>query len=215
MQANKHNYIRSFQYTFTAAQTKVYAGGGYLSIEELTNDVDLEFFDQHNNSLGVVQNIGAGFWVDLTNFGKVHITSATAQTVNVLIGTGSFGVNKTSTTITGGTLTAETLETHYGGIIGTSLVTIATPAANTAGIKIHDIKLNAGAAGYCQVMSKTSAPATWNDVTARSLAFYESDAVGKIFNRMSTKIIVPAGEGLYAQGTAASVANCHIEYEIL
>lgn len=214
--------IKSFQYTFTAAETKTYRGGDFFAIEELTDEVDVELFDNTGNSLGKVENVGAGFWIKLPKdnngdalISRIDVTSASAQTVNVIAGFGEFGTNKTSTAITGGILDPETLVTSSRATITNGNTIVVTPAANTNGVRIDGFTVQHLQTGYTILMSKTSAPSSALDLSARQLAVAQWSTGYSNHNSVKLPIIVPAGEGIYLRASVANQSTTGLEYEVL
>lgn len=212
--------IRSHQLSYSAGETKSFIGGGFFTIEQVTDEVELTIKDPHGNVVGEIENIGAGFWINLEdkNIGSIDVISATAQTINIIIGSGEFGVNKTTTVIGGGTLDPETLVTQSDSLTTTTVDTIITPATNINGVKIHNINMKVNNnAGVTTVLSKTSAPVTYYDASARSLfyCYFNSTVYMAIIDKANFPIIVPAGEGIYTFATVVDNARVSIDYEIL
>jgi len=210
--------IRSFQFTFDGSNKTVLRGGDYFTIEESTADLDVRIKDARGNEIGFVQNVAAGFWIEVPDMGYLEVESATAQTASFIVGSGKFGVNKTTTSINGGQLTPRTLLTHYGSVVGSSLLTIVTPAANTDGIRIDNItNLPNSSSTWFTVMAKTFAPTAYNDTSARFLYAHTLAASSSaiLVDKIEMPVIIPAGEGLYAQGSAANSGNLTIAYEVL
>lgn len=218
--------IRSYRDTFTAGVKKQYRGGSFFNIAELTDEVTVRLFSNMGNTIAVLENIGAGFWIKLDNgtdserIGSVEIESATAQTIDVIIGDGEFGANKTSTTITGGRLDAALLRTteYKRTSISTALNTVVTPAANTNGIIITSA-LAGVAGGETRIMAKTSAPASLEDGVL-IYAHYSSSS-GTYYQEIVSPVVtlpiqIPAGFGLYEQSSSAIITSyVQISYEVL
>ena len=209
--------LRSFQDSFGAGDIKQYSCGGYFTIAASSNEVDIELFSQRGNSKGVIENVAAGFWFEDEDITHVQVTSASAQTIEVISGAGKVGINKTTTSINGGTLDPSTLSTHYGYHVGTALQTIVTPAANVNGVRVDSItKSYLQSYGTLSVMTKTSAPADYKDITARHLFSWYSNAVdGNLVDKADFPLIIPAGEGLYTVSDIINNGTVLIEYEIL
>ena len=103
--------LKTYSYAFTAAQKKTYGGGRYLYLLQADAAVDVEFFDANGSSLGRAEGVLGGFELaivseeigkisPLVGFGKVEITSATAQTVVVAIARQKVSYNRISGTVT-------------------------------------------------------------------------------------------------------------------
>jgi len=107
--------------------------------------------------------------------------------------------------------TPQTLVTPWAIYLGTALQTIVTPGANTAGIRIDNISMGSwGAAGVARVMRKSSAPSAYTDGYGLSVGYTNS-----YVDKVKMPIIIPAGQGLYAQGNIANIAYVSIDYEVL
>lgn len=215
--------VKSYQYAFGAGETKQYRGGDYFTLADSSSDVTLEIFSPRGTSLGKLENIGAGFWMRMPEengvLGRIDVTSASAQTINVIVGNGEFGVNKTTTNINGGNLDSHTSGSFYSAKPATTAIqTVETPAANVNGIRINNVTLIRGSGdGSGGFSSKTSAPSSATDVTARMIMLYSHSASNGLqaFNSGSFPFIIPAGEGLYFGVSLASCLTGSISYEVL
>lgn len=216
--------VKSYQYTFGAGDSKQYRGGGFFTIEQLTDEVDVELFTPRGTSLGLMENIGAGFWIRIPEengiFGYAEVTSATAQTINVIAGDGEFGVNKTSTSITGGTLDPHTPDSSYYDSTNTAtLQTIVTPAANVSGVIIHHAHINysSSVSGVSRLMYKSSAPTGFDDATAATIAISNLNTTTAQVEQSErdTPIIVPAGNGIYHQNSTTLAVRTSVLYTVL
>lgn len=214
--------IRSYQVTLVANTPVQFTGGKYFTIEEASADVDITFKGQQGNIAGVAQNVGAGFWCDVEQFGLVEIESSSAQTISVIVGSAGsgepvrFGVNKTSTSITGGTLTPRTLSSdQVSAICGIAISTLILPATNTNGIRIDGITWARGAAnGFCTCQADTALPTSFTaDVNALYLSTYDGD--DHSVTNIPAPYIVPSGMGIYCAGNQAVAGTCYVHYEIL
>lgn len=217
-------YLRSYQITLSAGVAVPFTGGKYFTIEESTADVDVAFLDNSGQQIGVAENVASGFWCEVPAFGSVQITSASAQTISVIIGGGSdsapirFGVNKTTTSINGGIMSPRELVTgyFYQAAVAT-LQTVVTPAANTAGVRIDSAVMHS-ASGFGRIMAKTSAPSSVTDTAARTIAQYTSMGASNVqaeSRYTGDSILLPAGEGLYHQVNGAYQNYVSINYEVL
>lgn len=85
-----------FNYAFGAGETKSLPGGRFLRLLSVTSAVNIEFFDENGTSMGICEGVTTGFAMSffprelgkdapLISFGKVKITSAVAQNVQVAI----------------------------------------------------------------------------------------------------------------------------------
>jgi len=209
--------IKSYQYTFGAGDTRQYIGGGFFTIEQVTDEITLNIKDPRGNSIGIVENIGAGFWINLDDkeIGSIDIYSATTQTINVIIGAGEFGVNKTSSTITGGKLDPNTLSSSYwNSNILSSVITILSPASNVNGVIVLSSWLSFVGFGQARIMAKTSAPTGVNDTSANTLC-HLSAASTLLENASNTEpTFLPAGYGIYANKNTTNAGEFVVEYEI-
>ncbi len=220
--------VRSFEYTFSAGESKDFGGGLFFNLAAATNPVDIELIGITGESYGTMQDIPAGFWMDLplnedtgrALIGKIKVTSASAQNVTLIVGFGRFGSNKTSTQIEGGTLTPVSIGStaYYRNSSSAALNTIVAPASNTNGIKITSVGLKSNGTGI-NVMVKESAPTSYSD--GRSVIYQDRAGSSANYNALSTAIVampilVPAGVGLYEQcqssGTPSAV---FLSYEVL
>lgn len=208
--------MRSFSHSFGAGDIKEFRCGGYFTIASASDEVDIEIFESRGNSIGVLQNVGAGFWLKDKDVDYIKVTSASAQTVNIISGSSDVGVNKTTTSINGGTLDPQTLDTSYLGTFTASLDTIVTPAANVAGIRIDGVNFTyiAGTNGFGRIMFKTSAPSGMND--GSGLLYVSNYYTQTRFDvdKIECPIIIPAGNGLYAQ-SGNTIGGYMIHYELL
>ena len=112
----------------------------------------------------------------------------------------------------------ELKETYYYAGIATTLQTIVTAAANTAGIIIFGCGAVVDGADKARVMSKSSAPSSVDDTAARTLAFASGSGTGSLISQHygSLPWLIPPGEGLYAQKTATGAdSGFSIQYEVL
>jgi len=109
------------------------------------------------------------------------------------------------------------LKAHYGGLIGTGLVTVVAPAANVSGIKLQHVDMTYNAVSATRLMGKTSAPVGWNDGAARALASLVLAAGHAVRFSVcdSGEFLVPAGEGVYVQSSVGNGATVSISYEVL
>lgn len=215
--------MRSYQDTFSIAGSKQYRGGRFFLLESVTNEVDIEFFSPQGSPIGKVLGMTSGFNIDMLDvetgqFGFCEVTSSVAQTIKVVIGNQKASVFKTSSEISGGQLTPRTLVTHYGGVVTNTVVTVITPAANVNGVRIDGINvIKYDIHSQFSVLSKTSAPTTWDDVSARKLfnaLFTTSSNIGSV-DKLDFPFIIPAGEGLYTMASAAVAGSVSINYEVL
>lgn len=95
-----------------------------------------------------------------------------------------------------------------------ALATLVTPAANVAGVRV-DAAWCLSAGPVVRVMAKASAPATWDDATAHTLALARNPE-GPGGGMSHFPIILPAGVGLYEQPAAATAATqVGVSYEVL
>lgn len=98
----------------------------------------------------------------------------------------------------------------------TTLVTIVSAAANTAGIVVSGASVIARG-GHCRVMFKSSAPSAVTDTAAGTLA--ESVAYaspGSFQGGHAFPVYLPPGVGLYAQkGDADALSGFGVTYEVL
>lgn len=205
--------LRSFQDSFGAGDIKQYSCGGYFTIAASSDEVDIELFSQRGNSKGVIQNVAAGFWFEDEDITHVQVTSASAQTIEVISGAGKVGINKTTTSINGGELDFNThdVDTYLNGAVDTTLVTIITPAANTGGIVVYGAHSVSNTAGHIgRFMYKTSAPSSATD----GKTIHMSTTISPICN-ITMPFIIPAGNGLYLQGLHAQCGLYSINYKVL
>jgi len=214
---NTSENLDSLQYSFTAGQTHVYRGGNYISIASLVDEIEIEFFKK-GSSLGKVGNIGAGFYANISKFDLIKITSATAQTVNVIVGTGEFGVNKTSTVITGGLLDYPVLgDGFYLSSALAGLTTVVPPASNTKGIIVYFCGINISGSAKGRFMFKETAPTSIDDPDAQTLGVVVTSGTapyGNDFSGVNGELIVPPGKGIYFQKDTAIQSTCFIEFDI-
>lgn len=99
--------FKSFEYSFSAGETKTLMGGRYFLLESVTNPVSVSLFTAKGTKIGTVENVTSGFNIDMLDsetdsFGYCRITSDTAQTVRAIISDAKVQVFKTSTEINGG-----------------------------------------------------------------------------------------------------------------
>ena len=103
--------VKTFTYAIGAGATKTLPGGRYLYLLKADAAVDVEFFDENGQPLGKAEGVLGGFELGinpkdlgftsaLVGFGKVQITSATAQTVEVAVARQKVSYNRISGTIT-------------------------------------------------------------------------------------------------------------------
>lgn len=93
---------------------------------------------------------------------------------------------------------------------GAVLQTLIAPASNTKGIQINMVAIYKGPGPGGRIMSKASAPSAWNDATARTIfagANEGTSANQEISSKVALPILVPPGEGVYFQASAAGVAE--------
>ncbi len=97
-----------------------------------------------------------------------------------------------------------------------ALNTIVTPAANTAGVRVSRGYISSSNQVRARLMMKQTAPTSWNDSAAVTLAMADS-AAGVQFPLMwDNEFIVPAGWGLYEQGEGAgNFTSVSFGYEVL
>lgn len=102
-----------------------------------------------------------------------------------------------------------------------NMLTFVTPAANTKGIVIRfaaiiNDRVTAILRG--RVMHKSSAPTSVDDALAKTLAMCiagDTGQPGSSHAEVTYPIIIPPGEGLYAQASAGLFVTLVIDYEIL
>ena len=91
--------MKTYTYTFNGSGTDtwVLGGGNYFAIVSLTSPVSVQGFDRQNQLMANVTQAGQGdSWspADATGkpvpFGSIQISSATAQTVSVVVGDGTW-----------------------------------------------------------------------------------------------------------------------------
>lgn len=207
--------INTFSDSFSAGETKTYTGGRFFLLFSVTDEVDIEFFTPEGTSLGVAVGMTSGFNVDMLEptskqFGFCKITSATVQTIKVIIGDSRAQIFKTSTEINGGNLDPWTLgaSKYERYSASTAVNTIVTPAANVNGIELITALCGSNAAtayngGECRstLMAKTSAPSGITDTTAHRILFSNNGITDSIRH----PIIIPAGMGLYEVSDHASI----------
>lgn len=233
--------MKTYSHTFTAGETITLPGGVHFEILSGTDSLDVTYFARDGQPLDeVAEGVPAGYYytapreqelvlrggrqfiVERANgFATAQVYSATAQTVLIGITRGDGGARSTATNITSGRLTPKTLVTSYFAGVTSTLVTIVTPAANSNGVRIDGITWSVDSSTLSvrsHLLSKTSAPASYNDKSARLLSafFWDNSATALLHtSQREFPFIVPAGEGLYTQASAANGGSIGIDYEVL
>lgn len=104
------------------------------------------------------------------------------------------------------------------GTLGTTLQTIVTPAANTNGIHVDQLLLRTSAGNGANVMTKASAPTSWNDAASESLLYVNANVTYGNNSGRNDQImpyIIPAGLGLYAQANGGTNNALLVRGEVL
>jgi len=109
-----------------------------------------------------------------------------------------------------------TLAAHWAALVSTNLITIVAPSSNVNGIRIDSVVAIGNATGVGHILSKSSAPTSYWDFTARYIASMQY-VVGAYqdINTCQFPAVLPAGEGLYAFASSANFGEFSVEYEIL
>lgn len=239
--------MKTFNLTFTAGETKQLPSGVHLELITTTDAVNITYKKNQTELNEKATSVNAGYFFTMPKTSKpiydesrkivvgfrdvfdtfdlVEIYSATAQTIVVGITQGDGGSRSTATNLVGGTvdtvtnpLQPQTLSSSDVRALGSTLVTLVTPAANTAGVRIDSINFTRHTNdGSARLMSKTSAPSSYSDNAARTLLWTFQNATVALYtwDSITLPVIVPAGEGLYLQGSAANVSWSSVNYEVL
>ena len=162
-------------------------------------------------------------------FDYVELNSAGAQTVTVLLTEGQFKTGELTGRVsisnapnigTVAAITPPALATpYYRNSVSTSLQTLVTPAANTAGVVVYGMTgwvYSAG--GYAvRIMAKTSPPASIQDAAAHTL-LYVATCVGQPLgstSQIALPVMLPSGTGLYEQSSDGTGSVVTVTYEVL
>ena len=235
--------MKTFSYSFSAGETKVFPGGVHLELLSCPDTVQINYYQGGVELNERANGVSSGYFftmprvmVPIVNpatqltelhdtlgrFEKVEIYSATAQTIVVGITQGDGGQRSTATQLIAGNAEIgytrpRTLTTAYHALCTNSFTTIFTPAANTNGARIDTISFRGLTSGSFALLSKSSTPSSISDTSARVIAFGKQAATGSpgFQTPASNNIIVPAGEGLYHIADAASLGYLGLNYELL
>lgn len=132
-----------FEYAFGAGDTKTFPGGRFFRLLSAPTAVDVEFFDESGQSMGICEGVTTGFAMSfypadlgksapLISFGKVQITSAGAQTVQAVIARQPVSFDALSGTVDANLVKAATLTDTADVALVDAAAAAQLLAANTA-----------------------------------------------------------------------------------
>jgi len=219
--------------TFAAGETKHFAkGGAYFEIIDSLAGVDVTFYDdvgggQIDKVNGALSGVFLGF-----GFGGFDITSATAQTVQVLIcARGEKGGSRRQpgnvTVIDKVGAAVQTQGAASTAVTAFTATQILAPATNINGVIVRGLaaEVLAGATGNsdCMIIAAPAAPAGAANVLGNNILtlarVVDSAQVRTVFNAWDMRKQIPAGWGIFhcaVNGVAAAAANaCRISFEVL
>jgi len=200
--------------TFSAAGSKQVPGGDYIFIEGLTDVVTLEFI-RHGTQAVKLENIDSGFYTSIPGgFDYVKITSATAQTVKVIVLIGEAGYNRLSgivevvdsSVVRSGA--GEAFQGQLAQIVGAAgeycYGQLWNPAANTKRLIVRKVGAAASVATYIQLRRSTAALA---NLSANSPVCVDLSVAGGTSAelRYEKSTTIPGGDNMAKVGGASGV----------
>lgn len=143
-----------YSYALTAATAKSFPGGRYLRLLTADAAVDIEFFDESGQPLGTMVGVLGGFSIHVEDFGEkfgrrvstfglVKITSATNQTVDVVISRVRVDYDRLTGSVSA-TLASSTVTTQSRVTVGSASAALLAADANRNRAQIRNLSLTDG-----------------------------------------------------------------------
>jgi len=150
--------MKTFEYLFSAGETKTFPGGTFFVLVTATSGVDVQYLKNNTSLNEDASGVTSGYEFEYEEgFNFVKVTSATAQTVKVAVSRGNGTFNVSSSILTGGLL--DEIGNHAAAdadrcmLAGENIVAVAASYsgvqfANTSllDVAISSLRVNAGAA---------------------------------------------------------------------
>lgn len=219
--------MQTYEYTFSAGETKVFPSGQFFILIDASSGVDVDYFKNNTNINESASGVTSGYFYRNENgFDTVQVTSATGQTVKLAISkAGDGGYNIASQIISGGTvdlineITPQTsgITSYHRLNTSDALNTIVTPASNTNGILVTAISTYSDTC-FVRVMFNTTSPTGYLDGVNIGPQVYtpSTDSVNRYFAQCAMPIIVPAGYGLYERSNSnTNTSGADVTYTVL
>lgn len=231
---------------FTAGETKEWAfSGSYFELIDCPDPVDVDLTDRNGSLRTRMRGAEASFYSKSVEFGRIVITSATAQTIKFAYGSGEAGTRRStgSVTVSGAiALDAATLlalefvqvrpEAPTGNyknnaaIVANTAEVVFTAAANTNGAILLDAGANvyggatAPIAGFVAKATPPATPLDGDPVFVVGISITQSGTGNVSGGNLSQPQNIPAGVGLYfisdqASAGAGGGSWRHARYKLL
>lgn len=218
---------REFPITLAAGETFSYPGYEFVRIQSITGAAEIRVKTNRGDDLHLGQSQSHRFKGEPIRELIIENEAGVPVTLLLLLANGEFtdpelsGTVTVSSIVTPPTIQAITdpspphpLGTNYTRLnASAALVTIVTPAANTAGVIVYGCHI--ASAAWARVMAKTSAPASYSDAAANTIAANASNSYVAKNNEQVMPVLVPIGMGLYEQNSGASTTFVSVNYEVL
>ncbi len=222
--------------TISAGDPLIVGGGNSFYIHDVSGDDVTVNIKRNGQTIHTAEDVQEGwefFGVPLTGqdrvFTSVEISCATANTIKVETSsertrlnrsTGSVDIANTPSIqqVINPPTPDELAEQYFSSLATVALQTIVTPAANVNGVIIHGVGIWVSVADAGRFMAKNSAPLSWDDTDANTIALATSASVnpyGVNLSKLTETKIIPAGMGVYLQ-YSGSISTYHawLEYTI-